>query len=141
MEKRTLACLVSGLAGALLETLAALELFSTHRLFQPPQVIETVLLHVGACVLFSPLFLLWLPPDYSQEKGLSLLLVFGFSITLPVVGLLLVVAYIQLIVRLRPAHDLERRFYFGDTPYLTERDENAAFGDTTRSIVEILERP
>ena len=91
--------------------------------------------------LFSPVFLHLLPPSYCQEKWLSLLLLLGFSITLPLVGLLLAFAYAQLIVRLRPAHNLDRKYYFGDTPYLTDRKDKATFSKTTHSIVEILNSP
>jgi hypothetical protein len=138
MQKPMWAPLVSGSAGALLDLIVGWQLVGPQQILQASHRFWIVLLHFAACGLLAPLFSGLLPSSSRPEKRLSLLLIFGFSSTLPVVGPLLVLAFTQLIRRLHPASDFEKNFYFGDNPYLTAPNEKAALDKTTHSIVEIL---
>src|SRR5580765_6743031 len=119
MQKPMRASLVSASAGVLLDLMVGWQLVASHQILQARQRLWIVLLHMAACGLLAPLFCGFFPSSSRPEKRLSLLLIFGFSSTLPVVGPLIVFVFTQLIRRLRPAADYEKNFYFGDNPYLT----------------------
>jgi hypothetical protein len=141
MPKQTWALLVSAAAGAAFETVAVLELAAPPHLLQLGPALRVVLLHFAACAFFAPGLLALVPSGNRLEKSVALLLIFGFSCALPVLGPALALGFSQLIRRLPPATGLEKRFYFGENPYLTDPNERAAFDKTTRSIIEILNSP
>ena len=106
MPKQTWALLVSAAAGAAFETIAVLELAAPPHLLQPGPPLRVVLLHFTACAFFAPGLLALVPSDSRLETCVALLLIFGFSCALPLLGPALALGFSQLICRLPPASGL-----------------------------------
>jgi hypothetical protein len=139
MQTRHAALLVSLTLGGLLESFAGFELLTAA--YFPDQLVRSVLLtHFAACGILAPGFLLLLPPSYRKDNWISLLLILGLSITLPIVGPALVLLFTQYILKLNHSHKLDSDYFLGDRQYSSGTEESAG-NSLTRSLIEHLRSP
>src|SRR6185503_8208522 len=77
---------------------------------------------------------------YRKDKWISILLILGLSIPLPVVGPGLVLIFSQYILKLERGHKPESNYYFGDRQY-SSGTQLSAGNSLTRSLIEHLRSP
>lgn len=139
MQTRPTVLLVSFAVGGALESFAGVELL-TAACFPDHPIHSVLLSHFAACGIMAPGFLLLLPPSYRKDKWISLLLILGLSIPLPIVGPALVLLFSQYILKLDHRHNLESDFHFGDRQYASGTEQSAG-NSLTRSLIEHLRSP
>jgi hypothetical protein len=119
-----------------LESFAGFELL-TSACF-PDHPIQSVLLsHFAACGILAPGFLRLLPPSYRKDKWISLLLILGLSIPLPIVGPALVLCFSLYVLKLGHFHKLDPDYYFGDRQFSSGTEQSTG-NSLTRSLIEHL---
>jgi hypothetical protein len=136
---RRAALLLSFALGGLLQGVVGIELLTAA--WFPAHSTEVVLLgHLVGCGILTPGFLLLLPAPYRKERGISLLLIFGLSAPLPVVGPALVLLLAQYVFKLDQAHKLESNYFFGDRQHSSGTEQSSG-NSLTRSLIEHLRSP
>jgi hypothetical protein len=139
MQTQRVPLLLSLILGSLLDVFSGFELLTSANF--PAHSKQVVLLsHIAACGVLTPGFLLLLPPAYREHKWLSIVLIFGLSAPLPIVGPGLVLLFSQYILKLERLHKLEPTYFFGDRQYASGTEESAG-NSLTRSLIEHLRSP
>ncbi len=127
---------LSFILGLAAEAAAVLELAGRLDSGWPP-ALAVLAFHGGACLLFAPWFLSFLPTPSQVDKLIGLLLILGFSLCFPVLGPLMTGALLVLLRRARPHRQVQGKYYFGDDAAFAGGNEGV-HEKITRSIIDIL---